>query len=82
MQIAIVNSQKTIRQFHQVPHLIYKDDPNWACPLEAMVDNIFSPEKNPSFKNGDATRWVLTDDNGKPIGRIGAFFNRDKAFVF
>ena len=82
MQIAIVNSQKTIRQFHQVPHLIYSDDPNWACPLEAMVDNVFSPEKNPSFKNGDASRWVLLDDKGKPIGRIGAFFNRDKAFVF
>jgi len=82
MRLTEVNDNYTRKLFHKVPHLIYRNDPNWACPLEIMVDNTFNPEKNPSFKNGEATRWVLLDDNSKPVGRIGAFFNRDKAFIY
>jgi hypothetical protein len=47
-----------------------------------MVENIFTPSRNPSFKNGEAVRWVLLDDKGDAAGRIGAFYNRDKAYVF
>ncbi len=82
MPLIEVNNNKTRKMFHKVPHLIYKGDPNWACPLEPMVENVFTPEKNPSFKCGNAIRWVLTDDSGKLTGRIGAFFNRDKASIF
>jgi hypothetical protein len=82
MRLAEVNDNLTRKLFHKVPRLIYRNDPNWACPLEIMVDNIFNPEKNPSFKNGEAIRWVLLNDKNKPVGRIGAFYNRDKAFVY
>ncbi|MEZ5105305.1 MAG: GNAT family N-acetyltransferase [Draconibacterium sp.] len=82
MKLQEVKDKETRKQFHFVPHPIYKNDPNWACPLEGMVESIFIPEKNPSFKNGNAIRWVLIDENEKPIGRIAAFFNRDKAKVF
>ena len=41
MQLLEVNDKKTKELFHRVPHLIYKGDPNWACPLEIMVENIF-----------------------------------------
>jgi len=82
MQIVEVNNKRTKQLFHKVPHLIYKGDPNWACPLEVMVENTFDPLKNPSFKNGDACRWILLDDKGKAIGRIGAFYNLDKARLF
>jgi len=77
-----VTDSKTKKQFHKVPHLIYKNDPNWACPLQGMVEDIFTPAKNPSFKTGEAIRWIVTDDNGEVIGRIGAFINRKKAFTF
>lgn len=82
MQLLEVKDKKTKKLFHQVPHLIYRNDPNWACPLEMMVENTFVPEKNPSFKNGEAIRWVLVDDRGKLLGRIAAFYNRDKAYIF
>jgi hypothetical protein len=82
MRLAEVNDNLTRKLFHKVPQLIYRNDPNWACPLEIMVDNTFNPEKNPSFKNGEAVRWVLLNDKNKPVGRIGAFYNRDKAFVY
>lgn len=82
MQIIEVTDKNSRKQFHKLPHLIYKGDPNWSCPLEIMVENVFTPEKNPSFKNGDAARWVVLDDKNKPIGRIGAFFNREKAAIY
>ncbi len=82
MRLAEVNDSHTRKLFHKVPHLIYRNDLNWACPLEMMVENTFNPDKNPSFKNGEAIRWVLLDDRNKPVGRIGAFFNRDKAFIY
>jgi hypothetical protein len=82
MQIIEVNDNNTRKLFHKVPHLIYRGDPNWACPLEGMTENTFDPVKNPSFKNGDAKRWVLTGNNGKLIGRIAAFYNLNKANVY
>lgn len=82
MQLIEITDKKTQNFFHKVPHPIYKGDPNWACPLEGMVENVFNPKKNPSFKRGEAIRWVLLDDNKKPIGRIAAFYNLDKAKTF
>ncbi len=82
MLLKEVTDKTTRKQFHGVPHVIYKNDPNWACPLEGMVEEIFNPQKNVSFKGGDAIRWVLTDEKGNLVGRIGAFFNLDKARIF
>lgn len=82
MQLLEVTDNKTRSLFHKVPHLIYKDDPHWACPLEMMVENVFDPAKNASFKNGEAIRWVLTGEEGRLLGRIGAFVNHDKARVY
>lgn len=82
MRLLQVTDKQTQKLFHQVPHLIYRNDPNWPCPLHAMVEDVFTPSKNPSFKTGDACRWVLTDGNGNLLGRIGAFFNTKKAFTF
>lgn len=82
MQLTEVTDKATRSQFHQVPHLIYKNDPNWACPLEMMVDEVFDPNKNKAFKHGKATRWVLTDDKNQPIGRIGAFINFNLAKTY
>ncbi|MDP2336452.1 MAG: GNAT family N-acetyltransferase [Bacteroidota bacterium] len=82
MQLIEVTDKQTKKLFHQVPHLIYKNDPDWPCPLHEMVESIFDPAKNSSFKSGEAIRWILTDERGKLLGRIGAFVNRKKAFTF
>lgn len=75
MQITEVTSKEIQKLFHQVPPIIYKNDPHWACPLQGMVEDIFTPSKNPSFKTGEAARWILKDDKGQLLGRIGAFYN-------
>lgn len=82
MKIFEVTSSRLRSDFHQVAQVIYKDDSNWITPLEALNDSTFDPEKNAFYKNGDGTRWVLKDDNGKLLGRIAAFVNGNKAYTF
>ncbi len=82
MQLNSVASTETKKQFHRVPHIIYKNDKNWVPPLEIMVENSFNPDKNPSFSDGEAQRWVLTSDDGKLIGRIAAFVSYGKAKTY
>lgn len=82
MQIVKVTDNQTRKLFHKVPHLIYKGDKNWAAPLEGMVENTFTPEKNPSFKDGVAGRWVLLDEKNNPIGRIAAFIQYGKSKTY
>ncbi|MGB4204472.1 MAG: GNAT family N-acetyltransferase [Bacteroidales bacterium] len=79
MKIIQVADRKTIRQFHDVIRVIYKDDPNFVCPLDNDIEAIFDPSKNTFFNNGDACRWILKNDEGKLIGRVAAFYNWEKA---
>jgi len=82
MQLKEVDTKQNQKLFHQVSRLIYKNDGNWAAPFDVMVENAFNPAKNPSFKNGEARRWVLLDDNGQLLGRIAAFVNYEKAKTY
>jgi hypothetical protein len=82
MQIIEVKDKTSVAAFHRVAYQIYQDDPNWIAPLEVMVDSTFDPQKNAFFKHGDGTRWILNDDEGRPIGRIGAFINGNKCNTF
>lgn len=82
MKLIEVNDKTTRKQFHKLPRIIYKNDPNFACPLEGMVEDIFNPEKNKTFKHGKAIRWILIGDNGKLLGRIAAFINYNTAKTY
>ncbi|MDA3879555.1 MAG: GNAT family N-acetyltransferase [Prolixibacteraceae bacterium] len=81
MKLLKVKNRRTRKLFNQFPRILYKNDPNFVCPLTRMVEENFNPDKNAFFKHGKATRWVLVDD-GKPIGRIAAFVDFDKSEVF
>ena len=82
MEVIEVKDPSTIKAFHNVSHDIYKNDQNWVAPLEALEDAAFDPTKNAFYKHGDGTRWILKNDDGKVIGRIGAFINGNRAYTF
>jgi hypothetical protein len=82
MQLTQVDDRRSVKEFLKVPHLVYKDDPCWVCPLDIEVEDIFDPRENSFFKNGDAARWVLKNDSGRLIGRVAAFINGEKAYKY
>jgi hypothetical protein len=79
MRLIVVSDKKTRTSFHKVPRILYKNDPNWVCPIEKVTEAVFDRGKNKLFKNGNARRWILLDDRNRLIGRVAAFYNREMA---
>jgi GNAT superfamily N-acetyltransferase len=75
MKLIEVNSDRTIRRFHQVPFHIYREDPHWIPHLEHDIEAIFTPGKNPDCHSDNHQRWVV-ERNGEAIGRVAAFFKK------
>ncbi len=75
MQLIEVTEKKHIKAFLQLPVRLYKEDPHWIRPLDKDIEEIFNPETNKLFRNGECTRWILQDDSGTTIGRVAAFIN-------
>lgn len=78
MTITEVSNTHLIKEFLDVPKLLYKEDKVWVCPLDNDIEKIFNPDTNSFHKHGVVTRWVLKDDQARLIGRISAFINFKK----
>jgi hypothetical protein len=76
MQIVEVKNISERKEFIRFPKELYRDDPFWIAPLDSEVDAIFDPMVNHAFRTGEATRWIITDEKGKTIGRIAAFVHK------
>ena len=70
------------REWLDLPKRIYKGNRNWVCPLDVDIREVFDPAKNDLFADGEAIRWVVRDASGEVVGRIAAFYNREKAALF
>jgi len=79
MKLIAVTNDETRREFYDAARILYAGDAYWVCPLDVEIEDIFNPDENILFRDGNAIRWVLEDDSGKVIGRVAAFYNRDKA---
>ncbi|MBN2175290.1 MAG: hypothetical protein JW731_14240 [Bacteroidales bacterium] len=82
MRLIKVGNKKTAGEFLDVPRIIYKNDPNWICPPDNIINSIFNPRKNSYYKEGDAIRWILKDSEGKLIGRVAAFYDEKRAHKY
>jgi hypothetical protein len=83
MQLVEVVTPTHKKQFLDIVDDIYRGDQNYIRPLNSMVDAIFDPAKNRHLEKGKAVRYLLFDGNApKPIGRIAAFVNANKAYGY
>ena len=82
MQLKEVITRHDRREFLDFPKMLYRDDPHWVCPLDSEIETIFDPSKNHLFRQGNAIRWILSDDDGSIIGRVAAFFDRDRSAAY
>ena len=76
-----VTTATLIHEWLDFPKKLYKGNENWVCPLDVDVEEVFDPQKNELFAEGEAARWIARNDKGEIVGRIGAFYNREKAAI-
>jgi hypothetical protein len=74
MEIIKVSGKKTIEEFHRLPAKIYRNDANYTPLLRIMIENMFNPESNAKFREGDAERWIVKKGR-ECVGRIAAFYD-------
>jgi len=77
MRLHEVKTEADKRLFLQVAINQYNDDPKWIRPLDKDIEEVFDPEQNKFLKRGgECIRWILMNDQDKPIGRVAAFVNK------
>jgi hypothetical protein len=76
MQLIEVKEKRIAKEFIEVNVLINKNNPNYIRPLDKDINEVFDPKKNKAFRHGEATRWILKNEDGELIGRIAAFVNK------
>lgn len=74
MTIREVLTTQDIKEFHGVLDRVYEDDRDFIYPITGDVEAVFDVNKNKSFQNGAARRWLAVDSAGRTAGRIAAFY--------
>jgi hypothetical protein len=76
MQLTEVISAQLAKDFLRVNIELHKNNPSYIRPLDKDVNDVFDTKKNKTFRFGEITRWILTDNDGQLIGRVAAFTNK------
>lgn len=74
VDIVPVESKKQLRQFIDLPHDLYAQDPNYVPELYLGQQDLLTPKKHPFYKHSQAEPF-LAFKNGKLVGRILAIWN-------
>src|SRR5581483_58554 len=75
IEVIPVSGKAAWRDFHHLPHALYKNDPQWVAPILLERKFHFDPKHNPFFQHAEAQFWLAYKD-GKPVGRITAQIDR------
>ena len=78
MKIVDVDSRSTKKAFLDFPRKLYRNDPNFVLPFDSEIKKAFDRKVNPYFNHGDAVRWIAVNEKNETVGRIAAFYDRDK----
>jgi hypothetical protein len=76
MQLIQVQNRDQAKEFILVNVDILNTIPGYIRPLDKDIEDVFDSKKNKSFRFGEATRWILKDEDGRRLGRIAAFVNK------
>ena len=71
LQIQAVGQSSSIKDFIDVPWMLYDDDPCWVPPLRFEIKQRLDVKKNPFFEHARWQGWVARR-NGRLVGRISA----------
>ena len=77
MNISVISTKKDVKEFHQLPFIINKNNKYWIPHIKQDVESIFDPDKNFFHQHGEIERFIIRRD-GEPIGRIAVFYDKRK----
>nr|WP_298998560.1 GNAT family N-acetyltransferase [uncultured Allomuricauda sp.] len=69
-----VENKADLKRFVKFPFSLYKNSPYWVPPIINDEMESFNPDKNPVFKNAEAT-FFLAFEGKKLVGRVAAIIN-------
>jgi hypothetical protein len=75
VEIVPVETRAQWRDFHRLPFLVYRDDPQWIAPLLLERKLHFQAKHNPFFEHATAAFFLARKD-GTAVGRISAQIDR------
>lgn len=78
IRIVPVKNRSNEKAFLRLVRDLYLDDPKYVIPFDQEIRKAFNRSVNPYFKHGDAVRWIAVNEQNKTVGRIAAFYDRDK----
>jgi len=76
LQIKEVHSRRERRQFLEFPWQLYRDDPNWICPLRRNQEELAGFRRHPFYDDAEAQTFLVTRRD-RVCGRIAAVINHD-----
>lgn len=79
MKLIEVTHPSLENRFLELSRQLYAGEHSYIQPLDKDIRLVFDPEKNKRFKDGEAIRWILEDDQGLLIGRVAAFTSKSMA---
>lgn len=74
INIVKADTPARVRDFLDLPYVLYRGDPAWAPPLRIERKDQLDPLKNPAARDLDRDLF-LAMRSGEPIGRIAVFTN-------
>ncbi|WP_158977688.1 GTP cyclohydrolase [Cellulophaga sp. L1A9] len=72
--VSEVKTTADLKKFVKFPFTLYKDSKYWVPPIIADEMETFNKDKNPAFKDAEATLFLAYKDN-EIVGRIVAIVN-------
>ena len=81
--------RRQVQRFLDLPFRIYRDCPQWVPPLEPDARHMLDRRRHPFYQHSDAAFFLVTQDDGRPIGRIAVLdhhsynaFNHERTAFF
>ena len=75
LKMTIIENKAEIREFHEFPARLYKNDKNYIKPLFDDIENIFDPTKNKLFQIGKCERFLCKNTDNETVGKVAVFIN-------
>jgi len=63
------------KEFLEFPVTLYQRDKNYIRPLDKDLEEVFDPQKNRFFRNGECVRFLFKNKENKLVGKVAVFVN-------